>query len=246
MSLLNSGNNRLLSRLPSKDRQDLLAVGELLSLEQGATLWQSNAAIPHVYFPLSGFISSVLPMEGGIPEVETLCTGDEGMVGTALLLGIAYSREHVLVQSSGQALRVKRGDFERQLSRSGPLRQLLQKYLFVITSHLAQNLACAHHHLLEQRFARWLLVAQDRSHAPEFFLTQEFMANMLGVHRPAVSEAVRIMQKRGLIANSRGQIRIVDRLALEATACPCYAIQISVYERFLGNDVATEFIASVR
>lgn len=227
--------NKLLARLSAADRERLDPICEHVVLERGVTLWEAGATMPHVYFPVSGFISAVLPMEEGIPEVETLCTGDEGMVGASLLLGINYSVEHVLVQSAGRAIRAKVGDFERELARSESLRWLLQQYLFVLTTHLAQNIACSHHHLLEPRFARWLLMAQDRSHSDEFYLTQEFIANMLGVHRPAVSEAVRLMQMRGLITHSRGQIRVVDREALEAAACSCYVAQRAMYERFLGG-----------
>jgi CRP-like cAMP-binding protein len=227
--------NRLLARVSVADRQRLDPICERVNLEPGVTLWAAGTHVSHVYFPLSGFISSVLPMEEGIPEVETVCTGDEGMVGVSLLLGISYSAEHVLVQSAGRAIRAKAADFERELARTESMRGLLQRYLFVLTTQLAQNIACSHHHLLEPRFARWLLMAQDRSHSPEFYLTQEFIANMLGVHRPAVSEVVRLMQERGLINHSRGQTRVVDREALEAAACSCYAVQKAVYERFLGG-----------
>jgi CRP-like cAMP-binding protein len=237
-SLQSANSNSLLARLGGADREWLSQISEEVTLEHGRTLWEAGSAMPHVYFPLSGFLSSVIPMEDGTPEVETVCTGLEGMVGATLLLGVTYSTERVLVQGAGRAIRASAAEFRRELARNEAMRSLLQLYLFVLTTQLAQNIACSQHHLLEQRFARWLLMAQDRMQAPEFLLTQEFMANMLGVHRPAVSEAVRLMSKRGLISHSRGQIRVVNREALESAACPCYASQRAIYERFLGKPLS--------
>lgn len=228
--------NRLLADLPADELQRFRSSAEEVRLDRGATIFDPRAAIQHVYFPLTGFLSSILPTEDGSPEVEISSVGFEGMVGTALVLGVSFGLERVLVQSDGTALRLTSANFERLMNSGSALNVIIRKYMFVVAGNVAQNVACAHHHLLEARFARWLLAASDRVRSSEFFLTQEFIGNMLGVHRPAVSEAVRLMQQRGLITHTRGRIHVIDRREMESVAYPCYELQRKLYESILGKD----------
>jgi CRP-like cAMP-binding protein len=214
--------SRLIEGLPSKQRKQLLNGCEPVDLVFGHVLHEANQPIRHVYFPLSGFISLVTTLDGHQP-LEMGLIGNEGVLGATLALGVSQAPMRAVVQGSGSALRISSQLFKEQLLSSPALLRVLKSYLYVVIAQLSQSAACTHFHEIEPRLARWLLMTHDRAHADHFHLTHEFLADMLGVRRSGVSIAAALLQARGLISYSRGEINILDRAGLELAACECYA-----------------------
>jgi CRP-like cAMP-binding protein len=225
--------NRLLAALPRKDRLHFLAGCEEVDLVLSDVLFEPGEHIRHVHFPTTGFISMVAPIDGAM-RLEVGLVGEEGMAGTPLILGVNRSPLQALVQGEGSSLRMDAGAFRDELARCPALRQLLDRYLFVRMTQLAQSTGCTRFHLVEARLARWLLMTQDRAHASVFYITHEFLAMMLGVRRVGVTRAATSLQKRQLIRYSRGHITILDRGGLEAASCACYRTDREAYRRILG------------
>jgi len=222
----------LIEGLPSKQRKQLLKGCEPVELVFGNVLHEANQRIRHVYFPLSGFISLVTTLDGH-PPLEMGLIGNEGMLGATLVLGIDRAPMCAVVQGSGSALRISSALFKQELLRSPALLRVLKRYLYVVMAQLSQSAACTHFHEIEPRLARWLLMTHDRAHANHFYLTHEYLAEMLGVRRSGVSIAAAALQARGLISYSRGQICILDRSGLEHATCECYvALQADYHAQF--------------
>lgn len=196
-------------------------------------LCESGRRIGHVYFPTRGFISLVTTLDDGA-RLEVGIVGDEGMLGTSLVLGVGASPQHAVVQGAGTALRMSAQAFRRHWLQNGELHARLDRYVHVMMRQLAQTAACTHYHLVEARLARWLLMSRDRAHRDQFHLTHEFLAYMLGVRRVGVTEAARALHERGLINYSRGAITILDNTGLEKTSCQCYERGKEMYEQTLG------------
>ncbi|WP_339081962.1 Crp/Fnr family transcriptional regulator [Pseudomonas sp. TMP9] len=220
--------SRLIEGLPSQQRKRLLNACEPVDLVFGNILHEAEEPIRHVYFPLSGFISLVTTLEGHQP-LEMGLIGNEGMLGATLALGVAQAPMRAVVQGSGSALRISSGVFKQEMLSSPALLRTLKRYLYVVTAQLSQSAACTHFHAIEPRLARWLLMTHDRAHADHFHLTHEFLADMLGVRRSGVSIAAAVLQERGLISYSRGEIYILDRKGLEHASCECYAALTADY-----------------
>jgi CRP-like cAMP-binding protein len=224
--------NLLLAALPHAERRRFVALCEPVELTVGDVLCEQGARLHHVYFPADAFISLISKLDDG-PRLEVGLIGSEGMLGITLLLDVDVAPLRALVQGSGSALRMDAARFSRELKRSSALRLVLNSYLYVLMSQLAQMAACTRFHIVEARLARWLLMTRDRAHADEFYLTQEFIAYMLGVRRVGISRAARTLQRRKLIRYARGNMTVLDPRGLEAISCECYAVARKLYDKHM-------------
>ncbi len=226
--------NRLLAAVPDRSRRLILASCERVDLAFAAVLCESEEPIRHVYFPINSVISLIVTLGDGA-RLEVGMVGDEGMLGTSLILGMSRSPHHAVVQGAGTALRMSAATFRRHCSENVALRRGLNRYVYVLMSQLAQTAACTRYHLVEARLARWLLMTRDRAHSDRFRLTHEFLAYMLGTRRVGITQAASALHKRGLIDYRRGEIFILDGPGLEKTSCRCYREGNKVYEQALGR-----------
>lgn len=226
-------SNRLLAALSRGGRNEFLASCESVELVFGQVLAEPGERIRHAWFPTDCFISLMVPMDSR-NRLEVGMVGDEGMFGSALVLGVNISPLHALVQGAGPALRIGAASLQRTLKGNVSLDKLLKRYLHVTMGQLAQTAACTRFHVVEARLARWLLMTRDRAHSTEFRITQEFLAYMLGVRRVGVTRAATALQKRGLIRYHRGDIEILNPRGLETASCKCYATDKATYTRVLG------------
>ena len=224
------GVNHLLNELPRIDRHRTLARCESVDLVVGATLCETDEPLRHVYFPLSGFISLVTKV-GDHRPLELGLVGSEGMLGATLVLGVNTAPQRAVVQGSGIALRMSKQELAGELRENPYLARSLNRYLYVWIAELSQSTACARFHDVEARLSRWLLTTHDRAAADHFCLTHEFLADMLGVRRSAITIAAGGLRRRRLIQYVRGEIRILDRRGLEAASCECYGAGRAQYTR---------------
>lgn len=216
-----ASQNDLLSWLPRQEAEELAPRLQRLTLEQKQQLYRTGDTLTHVYFPCSGMISVLVLMEDGA-EIEVGTVGREGMISAAAVCGIDNVVHQVTVQLPGEALRMPRGAFQDALQRLPGLYAVMMRYLAFSWRCGHQLMACNALHALEQRMCRWLLMTHDRVDSDTFSLTQEFLAQMLGVRRPTVSEVASAWQRAGLIVYRRGEIQILNRRGLEAACCDCY------------------------
>lgn len=223
--------NRVLAALGADEYRSLAPQLSAMPLEFKEVLYEQDDRTDFLYFVEEGVISLVLIMRDG--EVETGTIGNEGVAGVHGFLGVNKAHERAICQVAGRALRVPL-DAVRRLPKDGPLHRQLYRYVDALMAMLSQNAACNRAHTLEQRMSRWLLMTHDRVGRPEFSLTHEFLAQMLGVRRPTVSIAGAALQRAGLIRYSRGRITIADRRGLEATACECYERIRREFDEALG------------
>jgi CRP-like cAMP-binding protein len=225
--------NRLIAALPPKDSRQLLQDCEQVHLKFADILCEPGTPARHVYFPLDSIISLIIPVAGH-SGLEVGLVGNEGLLGIPVMLGVDVWPLRAVVQGAGPAWCMPATAFRRALDRSVALQRRLDRYVYTSMRQLAQSAACARFHVVEARLARWLLMSQDRAHSEAFDITQEFLANMLGVRRVGVTEAASLLQRRKLIAYRRGHITVLDRDGLEAASCGCYLLDKEVYERVLG------------
>jgi CRP-like cAMP-binding protein len=226
--------NRLLAALPRQDYRRLAQYLEPVSLAFGQVLYEPGARITHVYFPYGGVIS-LLTVVGPNKAAEVGIVGNEGVVGGSAALGIDVSHLLAVVQGAGTAARITSSRLHKELRTHGSWYRELFRFTQALTNQVAQTAACNRFHTVEARLARWLLATRDRVHSPHFHLTHEFLSHMLGVRRPGVTAAATSLQKRRLIAYSRGNIRILDAAGLEASACECYGAVRAMYRRSYGS-----------
>ncbi|MDR3394042.1 MAG: Crp/Fnr family transcriptional regulator [Parasulfuritortus sp.] len=226
--------NRLIESLPRKNRLRFMDACEPVNLVSAEVLAEPGEYIRHVYFPTGSFISLTKPVDGRA-SLEVGLVGNEGMLGTSLVLGVETSPLHALVQGGGSALRMGAAPFRHELEQSPSLQHLLKRYLYVQIGQLAQTVACTHFHLVEARLARWLLMSHDRAHSDTFHVTQECLAHMLGVRRVGVTKAATSLHRQGLIRYSRGDITVLDRRGLEAASCGCYQADNATYAQMMGE-----------
>ena len=225
--------NLLIAALPAAERRRLLAASKRVEMRFGSVLCQQYGRVRHVYFPTGGFIS-LLTQLGRRPGLEVGLVGAEGAVGITLALGMNIAPVRAVVQGTGSALRIEAKRFSAELDRSPALRTAMLRYIYVFMSQLAAMATCARFHTVEARLARWLLMTRDQAGSDEFYLTQEFMAYMLGVRRVGVTHAARELRARRLMSYGRGNITILDVRGMEGASCSCYASAKDAYTRFMS------------
>jgi CRP-like cAMP-binding protein len=224
--------NHLLAALPAAERGRLIPHLELVPMPLGAVLYEAGNELRHVYFPTTSIVSLLYVMRDGA-SAEIAVVGNEGIIGVALFMGSETMPNRAVVQSAGHAYRLKGHLLKQEFNRSGELQHLLLRYTQALLTQMAQTAVCNRHHSLDQQLCRWLLLSLDRLPSTELVMTQELIANMLGVRREGVTEAAGNLQKAGLISYRRGRITVLDRAGLEARACECYAVVKKEFDRLL-------------
>lgn len=226
--------NRLLAALPEEDFRHLRHHLKRVDLPLGFVLYEAHAAEEWCYFPTTCIVSLLYVMKNG-GSAEMAIAGREGVVGIALFMGGDTMPSRAVVQSAGEALRLPAQTLRNQFKRGGKLQQLLLRYTQALITQMMQTAVCNRLHTVEQQLVRWLLLSHDRIDSDELVMTQELMANMLGVRRAGVAKAASQLQARNLIRYWRGHVTILDRPGLEARVCECYAVVQKEFERLLGN-----------
>lgn len=229
--------NHLLASLPAAEWGRLSPQLEAVELPLGKVLYESGATMGHVYFPTTAIVSLLYVMEDGA-SAEIAVVGNEGVVGIALFMGGETTPSRAVVQSAGLGYRLRAAVIKDEFNRSGPVMHLLLRYTQALITQMAQTAVCNRHHSLDQQLCRWLLLSLDRLQGSELMMTQELIANMLGVRREGVTEAALKLARMGLIRYARGHITVLDRAALEARVCECYAVVKKEYDRLLPHRLA--------
>ena len=227
-------NNTLLAALPAEVLGRLRADLVPVAMPLGHVIYESGVELKHVYFPAPGCIVSMLYVMTDGSSAEIAVVGDEGMVGIALFMGGGSTPSRALVQSAGMAFQLKAEALTREFERHSGLQLLLLRYTQALITQTSQTAVCNRHHTLDQQLCRWLLLSLDRLPTNELSMTQELIANMLGVRREGVTEAAGKLQDQGLIQYSRGRITVLDRPGLEARVCECYQVVKDEYDRLLS------------
>jgi CRP-like cAMP-binding protein len=230
--------NDLLKALPSAEWNRWQPLLEPVDLPLGKVLYESGRKLSYVYFPSTAIVSLLYVMQDG-SSAEIAVVGREGVVGIALFMGGESTTNRAVIQSAGRGVRLKAASIRDEFSRSGPVMHLLLRYTQALITQMAQTAVCNRHHSLDQQLCRWLLLSLDRLSGNEVVMTQELIANMLGVRREGVTEAAVRLQKLGLIRYARGHITVLDRPALEQRTCECYGVVRDEYLRLLPDRVAT-------
>ncbi len=226
--------NHILSALPEVEYQRIFPFLETITLPIGHIIYERGELIDSVYFPNRGMISLVSIMEDG-STTEIGLIGNEGMVGLPVFLGGKHTTSRAIVQIEGSITKLPGAVLREEFNRNGKLKDLLLLYTQALLTQVSQSAACNRQHTVEERLAKWLLSTQDCLQSPTIPLTQEFIANMLGIRRSGVTVAARSLLEAGIIQYSRGKITIVDQYALEKTSCECYRLVQSEFMRLLGS-----------
>ena len=230
--------NRLLAALPQAEATRWIPLLEAVDLPLGHVLYESGKTLSHVYFPTTAIVSLLYVLENG-SSAEIAVVGNEGMVGVSLFMGGGSTPSRAVVQSAGAGYRLNAQAIKTESDRSGPVLHLLLRYTQALLTQMAQTAVCNRHHTLDQQLCRWLLLSLDRLQGDELVMTQELIANMLGVRREGVTDGALKLQEAGLIRYTRGRISILDRPGLEARSCECYAVVKNEYDRLLPVKTAT-------
>ncbi|HEY6452993.1 MAG TPA: Crp/Fnr family transcriptional regulator [Steroidobacteraceae bacterium] len=230
--------NQLLRALPEADLQRLRPHLKLCPLPLGDVLYESGIALREVFFPVDSIVSLLYVMADGA-SAEIAVVGNEGVIGVSLFMGGETTPSRAVVQSAGQAYRMPGQILKAEFTRAGAMQHLLLRYTQALITQMAQTAVCNRHHSLDQQLCRWLLLSLDRLVSNELVMTQELIANMLGVRREGVTEAAGRLQSAGLISYSRGRIAVLDRPGLEARTCECYRVVRAECDRLLPQTVAS-------
>jgi CRP-like cAMP-binding protein len=229
--------NHLLACLPVDEWKRWQPQLDPVELRLGDVLYESGTTLSHVYFPTSAIVSLLYVMQNGA-SAEIAVVGNEGVVGISLFMGGESTSSRAVVQSAGKGVRVAARFLKEEFRHAGPVMHLLLRYTQALITQMAQTAVCNRHHSLDQQLCRWLLLSLDRLEGDELIMTQELIANMLGVRREGVTESALKLQKAGLIKYSRGHISILDRAGLESRSCECYAVVKKEYTRLLPDRAA--------
>ncbi|MDP2004263.1 MAG: Crp/Fnr family transcriptional regulator [Rubrivivax sp.] len=229
--------NELLAVLPDDVWQRWQPQLEWVALPLGQVLYESGRALSHVYFPTTAIVSLLYVLEDGA-SAEIAVAGFEGVVGISLFMGGGSTPSRAVVQSAGEGWRLPAEFMKHEFNSSPPVMHLMLRYTQALITQMAQTAVCNRHHSLDQQLCRWLLLSLDRLQGVELAMTQELIANMLGVRREGVTEAAMRLQKAGMIRYARGHITVLDRPALEKRTCECYAVVKKEYERLLPVKLA--------
>lgn len=236
LAITDPKTNHLLRALPESDWERWQPLLEPVDMPLGQVLYESGGTLRHVYFPVTAIVSLLYVMENGA-AAEIAVVGSEGIVGIALFMGGESTPSRAVVQSAGQGFRMRAEVIKDEFERA-PVLHLLLRYTQALITQMAQTAVCNRHHSLDQQLCRWLLLSLDRLQGNELVMTQELIANMLGVRREGVTEAALKLQKAGLISYARGHISVLDRPALEQRSCECYAVVKKEYDRLLPDKPA--------
>ena len=228
--------NLLLAALPAELQNRLFPLLELVELPLGKVLYESGDTLRHVYFPTDSIVSLLYVMENGA-SAEISVVGNEGLVGVSLFMGGETTPSRAIVQSAGYGYRLPAQRIKDEFARHGALLLLMLRYTQSLITQMAQTAVCNRHHSIDQQLCRWLLLSLDRLPSNKLTMTQELIANMLGVRREGVTDAANKLQKKGVIEYRRGQITVLDRPALEKLSCECYAVVKKETDRLLPYHV---------
>ncbi len=224
--------NQLLAALPAEEWARWQPQLEWVDMPLGQVMYESGRSLSHVYFPVNAIVSLLYVMENGA-SAEIAVAGSEGVVGISLFMGGESTPSRAVVQSAGEGYRLRAEVVKAEFNRSHPVMHLLLRYTQALITQMAQTAVCNRHHTLAQQLCRWLLLSLDRLRGNDLVMTQELIANMLGVRREGVTEAALVLQKAGVISYARGHIKVLDRGALEARTCECYEVVKREYDRLL-------------
>ncbi len=231
-------SNQLLAALPGEELTQWRQQLELVELPLGLVLYESGSPMSHVYFPSTAIVSLLCVTESG-ESAEIAVVGNEGVVGISLFMGGETTPDRAVVQSAGIAYRLTAEAIKAEFNRSVPVMHLLLRYTQALITQMAQTAVCNRHHSLDQQLCRWLLMSLDRLQGNELIMTQELVANMLGVRREGVTRAALRLQRAGLISYARGHVKVLNRPRLERRTCECYVVVKTEYARLLPKCVAT-------
>jgi CRP-like cAMP-binding protein len=228
--------NHLLDALPASDYERLRPHLQLVALTLGEVLYEPGVKLRYVYFPTTAIVSLLYVMENGA-SAEIAVMGNEGILGISLFMGGETTPSRAVVQSAGFAYRLKAKMIKAEFGRFGPTMQLLLRYTQALITQMAQTAVCNRHHSVDQQLCRWLLLSLDRLASDDLVMTQELIANMLGVRREGVTEAAGKLQEAGIVRYRRGRITVLDRPGLEARSCECYQVVKTEFDRLLPYPV---------
>jgi CRP-like cAMP-binding protein len=226
--------NHLLAALPAAEFDRLAAHLELVPMPLGEALYESGGRLGHVYFPTTAIVSLLYVLEDGA-TAEIAVVGNEGVLGISIFMGGETTPSRAVVQSAGYGYRLEAQLLKQEFNRAGPVLRLLLRYTQALITQMTQTAVCNRHHSVEQQLCRWLLLSLDRLSSDELTMTQELIANMLGVRREGVTESAGKLQRAGLIRYTRGRIQVLDRPGLEREVCECYAVVKLEFDRLLAD-----------
>ena len=229
----NALNNHLLAALPADELANIESKLKPVSLELGKSLYESGDKMDYAYFPTTAIISMLYIMENGA-TAEIGIIGNDGLLGVTLFMGGDSTTSRAIIQSAGDAFKMKAKDLKEEFAKSGVFQTLLLRYTQALMTQISQTAVCNRLHPIEQQLCRWLLLSHDRLQSDKLIMTHDLISNMLGVRREGITLAAQKLAKRKLITNKRGMITVIDREGLETAVCECYAVVNKEYNRLLG------------
>ena len=235
---IDKSKNKLLAALPEENWQRWESQLIIIDLKLGQVLYESGGRMDFVYFPIDAIVSLLYVLESGA-STEIAIVGNEGIVGISLFMGGETTPSRAVVQSAGKCLRLSAKSLTTEFRDSLPVMHLLLRYTQALITQMTQTAVCNRHHSIDQQLCRWLLISIDRLVGNHLLMTQDLIANMLGVRREGVTVAAKALETAGLIKYTRGKIEIINRVGLEKRSCECYAVVKKEYDRLLPNKIAT-------